>query len=134
MSRGKRWGTVLVAAALLPAAICSGQAFGSRVVTIGSHVSIRSSELRFSGRVTSPNHACAERRRVVLFKVVQGGPDEAMARTTTGSDGTWSLRLSGFAGVSLARFYARAARRSEGAAGTIYVCAAARSKAIGPAS
>jgi hypothetical protein len=132
MSRRRRSRSVLLALVLLLLAFGAGSASGSRVVRIGSKVSIRSAELRFSGRVTSPNDACAERRRVVLFKVVHGGPDEAMVRTRTDARGAWSVSVSGFAGVSLTSFYAKARRTSEGAAGTIYVCSAARSRAIRP--
>jgi hypothetical protein len=132
MSRRRRSRSVLVAPLLLLLAFGAGSASGSRVVRIGSEISIRTVDLRFSGRVTSPNDACAERRRVVLFKVVHGGPDEAMVRTRTDAQGAWSVRVSGFAGVSLTSFYAKARRSSEGTAGTIYVCSAARSKAIRP--
>jgi hypothetical protein len=132
MSRRRRSRSVLLALVLLLLAFGAGSAEGSRVVRIGSKISIGSAELRFSGRVTSPNGACAERRRVVLFKVVHGGPDEAMVRTMTDARGAWSVSVSGFAGVSLTSFYAKARRTSEGAAGTIYVCSAARSRAIRP--
>lgn len=132
MSRSRRSRSVLVATALFLLAFGAASASGTRVVRIGSEISIRSAELRFSGRVTSPNDACSERRRVVLLKVVHGGPDEAMIRTRTDAQGAWSTRVSGFTGVSLTSFYARAERTSEGAAGTIYVCSASRSRAIRP--
>lgn len=132
MSASRRSRAIFVALLVLLFAALVAPANGSRVVRIGSRVSIGSVELRFSGRVTSANDGCAERRPVVLFKVVHGGPDEAMERTTTDTQGEWSVRVSGFAGVSLASFYAKARRTSDGAAGTIYVCTAARSRSIRP--
>jgi hypothetical protein len=130
MSIGKRLGITCVALLALVAALGTGSALASRTVTIGSAISIGSAGLRFHGKVSSPNSACAEDRKVVLYKAVQGGPDEAFGHAKTDRNGRWSIQVSGFAGVSLTPFYAKAPRRSEGAAGTIYVCSAARSKTI----
>jgi hypothetical protein len=130
MSIGKRLGITCVALLALIAALGSGSALASRTVTIRSKVSIGSTGLRFRGRVSSSNPACAEDRKVVLYKAVGGGPDEAFGHTKTDRKGRWSIEVSGFAGVSLTPFYAKATRLSEGAAGTIYVCSAARSKTI----
>lgn len=131
MSLSKRLVPVLVALAVVIAGLAAASASASRSVAIGSRISIGSSELRFSGRVTSSNKACAEGRRVVLYKVVSGGPDQALGRATSNRKGRWSVTVSGFAGISLSRFYAKAKPRTEGAAGTIYTCRAARSKTIG---
>jgi len=119
---------VLAPLALLATA---GSAIASREIETPSKISIKTTELRFHGRVTSPTYpSCREDRRVVLYKAVHGGPDEPMGRVTTNRRGAWSVTVSGFAGISLTSFYAKARRSSQGAAGTIYVCDAARSKTI----
>lgn len=131
MSLSKRLVPFLIALAIVPAAVCAAAESNSRGVAINSRISIKSSEMRFSGRVTSSNRACAEQRKVVLYKVVSGGPDQALGRARTDANGRWGVTVSGFAGISLSRFYAKAKARSEGAAGTIYTCFAARSRTIG---
>ncbi len=98
----------------------------SHVVKIASHISIRSRELTFHGRVTSPNHACEYRRRVTLYRT----NGNVLGHTHTNSHGHWRITVSGSAGISLGHFYAKVARESQGAAGTIYVCKAARSRTI----
>jgi hypothetical protein len=55
---------------------------------------------------------------------------QVLASTTTNSSGGWSITVSGSAGITLGHFYATVKKRSEGAAGTIYVCKAARSRTI----
>jgi hypothetical protein len=106
-------------------------ATATRTVRIASKVSIANHHgLHFVGRVTSSNHACVEQRKVVLFRVIENGPDQALERGTTSAQGRWSLEVSGFAGISMSHFYAKAKRRSEGTAGTIYVCQADRSRTI----
>lgn len=99
---------------------------------IPSQVSIRSHhDGRFGGRVTAPNPACKDTRKVTVYRVIDGGPDQALGHDTTSANGQWSVEVSGFAGISLARFYAKVKRRSEGTAGTIYVCRGDRSRTIG---
>jgi hypothetical protein len=131
MSVSKRLVPVLVVLTIGPAALSAPPAAASRTVAIGSRITIKSTEMRFGGRVTSSNQACAEQRKVVLYKVVSGGPDQALGRARTDAGGRWSVTVSGFAGISLSRFYAKAKARTEGAAGTLYTCRAARSKTIG---
>jgi hypothetical protein len=48
----------------------------------------------------------------------------------TNNRGQWSIMPQGSAGISLARFYAKVKKRSDGTAGTIYVCQADRSPAV----
>ncbi len=124
--------TVLAAALWLAA----GPAAATRTIKVPSQVSIHSSSLRFSGTVSVPQayEPCREDRKVVLFKVVSGGPDQAVGRAVTNGQGAWTITPQGSAGISLARFYAKAKQRSDGTAGTIYVCRAARSKTIRPTS
>jgi hypothetical protein len=102
----------------------------ARTVVIGSSVSIKSNGLKFSGRVTSPNSACKDGRRVTLYRRLSGGGHQKLGGFTTGASGKWHVTVSGFAGVSLSRFYAKVKQRSEGAAGTTFVCRSARSPTI----
>ena len=132
MSAGtKARAAILAATAALLAPAAAAQA--TRTVEATSKITIAADELRFHGKVSSQTlPPCRESRRVVLFKVVHGGPDEAVGRTKTSRQGVWSITVPGFAGISLTDFYAKVKRSSEGAAGTIYVCDAARSRAIKP--
>ncbi|MGN6256865.1 MAG: hypothetical protein ACTHN3_03815 [Solirubrobacterales bacterium] len=127
MKRGALIAALLILAAL---AVAAG-AGATRTVRIPSKVSIANHHgLHFVGRVTSSNHACVEQRKVVLYRVIENGPDQALGHDVTGSDGSWSVEVSGFAGISLSHFYAKVKRRSEGTAGTIYVCQGDRSRTI----
>lgn len=121
---------------VLAAALWSlaGPAAATRTIKVPSQISIHSNSLHFSGKVSVPHayEPCREDRKVVLFKVVSGGPDQAVGRDTTDGHGAWTITPQGSAGISLAHFYAKAKKRSDGTAGTIYVCQAARSKTIKP--
>jgi hypothetical protein len=101
-------------------------AFATRTVTIASHISIKSQGLIFSGRVTAKNAACDSGRKVTLYRT----SSLKLGSATTSSSGHWKITASGSAGISLGHFYAKVTKRSEGTAGTIYVCKAARSKTI----
>ena len=113
------------------ALLVAGSASASRRIVTPSKISIKSSELRFAGHVTTSSYpSCEEDRKVVLYKAVGNGPAEPIARTRTDDSGAWSVKVSGFAGISLTPFFARVKPSSQGAAGTIYDCAGARSKTI----
>jgi hypothetical protein len=116
-------------AASLPAfALASGltTADATRTVTIASHITIKSKGLTFSGSVTSSNAACASGRKVLLYRK----QSLVLGSTTTNSSGRWKITVSGSAGITLGHFYAKAKKRSEGTAGTIYICNAARSRTV----
>lgn len=135
MSAGIKPRTALAAILATTTALLAlaAPAAATRTVEAASKITIGSEELRFHGRVSSPTlPPCRESRKVVLFKVVHGGPDEPVGHATTNRRGVWSVTVPGFAGISLTYFYAKVKRSSEGAAGTIYVCDAARSRAIRP--
>jgi hypothetical protein len=117
----------LCAAVLLVVAV---PASGTRTVRIPSRVTIASSGMVMHGHVESPKHPCVVDRKVKLKRVISGGKDQVMGTATTNVHGRWRLRLSGFAGISLARFYARVRRRAEGTAGTIFVCRPDRSREV----
>jgi hypothetical protein len=57
-------------------------------------------------------------------------PSLVLGSTTTRSSGSWKITVSGSAGITLGHFYAKVKARSEGTAGTIYVCKRATSKTI----
>jgi hypothetical protein len=127
----KRRGLIIALAAVTALALAAS-AGATRTVRIPSKVSIKNHHgLPFIGRVTSPNGACEEGRKVVLYRVIEGGPDQALGHDTTNATGNWSVEVSGYAGISMSHFYARVKRRSEGTAGTIYVCRGDRSRTIG---
>ena len=98
----------------------------TRTVRIASHISIKGKELTFSGRVTSRNAACERGRKVTLHRT----NGNVLGSTTTNSTGRWKITASGSAGISLGHFFATVKRRTEGTAGTIFVCKAARSATI----
>ena len=118
----------VIAPSALAAALACGltTAEATRTVTIASHITIKSSGLTFSGGVTSSNAACRSSRKVTVYRA----PSLVLGSTTTGPSGHWKITVSGSAGITLGHFYARAQKRSEGTAGTIYICKAARSKTV----
>jgi hypothetical protein len=122
--RSRGLAVALLAALALGAAVTGAQA--TRTVKIASHISIKSKELTFSGSVTSSNAACKFARKVTLYRT----PSLALGGVTTKASGRWKITVSGSAGITLGHFYAKVKSRSEGTAGTIYVCGAARSKTI----
>jgi hypothetical protein len=117
-----------VVASVSALALASGvtAALATRTVTIASHISIKSKGLTFSGRVTAKNAACDSGRKVTLYRT----SSLKLGSAPTSSSGHWKITASGSAGISLGHFYAKVSKRSEGTAGTIYVCKAARSKTI----
>jgi hypothetical protein len=117
-----------VAAAALALAV---GAQATQVVHIDSTVTIHSNGLHFSGKVKSPKSACRQGRKVRLF-IVRQGPDLHAGADTTNAQGNWSINPQGFAGISMSKFYARVKKRSEGTAGTIFVCKPDRSPTIHP--
>jgi hypothetical protein len=98
----------------------------TRTVYVSSKISIKSKGLAFSGRVSSKNAGCQIGRRVTLYRK----PSRKLGSVDTTFSGSWKIVVQGSAGISLAHFYAKVSRRSDGAAGTIHVCKAATSKTI----
>ena len=117
----------LAAAALV---VAVGAASATRTVDVPSKVTIESHGLRFSGEVKTAAvyEPCEQQRKVTLFKVISGGPDQAVGHDTTDNHGRWSVTPQGSAGITLARFYAKVKKLSQGTAGTIYVCLAGKSR------
>jgi hypothetical protein len=118
--------TLSVAAVTMASVLAVTAAEATRTVTIASHISIKSNMLTFSGRVTSPNAACEAGRKVTLYRT----NGNVLGSTTTNTSGHWKITAQGSAGITLGHFFAKVKQRSEGTAGTIYVCKAAKSKTI----
>jgi hypothetical protein len=127
-----RIATVAALLAVAALATLTTQVWGTHVVKINSKVSIAEHNLTFHGKVRSPNPGCLDSRKVKLKRVIGAGHDQTMGSATTDTHGRWSVHLSGFAGITLNHFYAHLKRRSEGAAGTIFVCRGDRSRTIRP--
>ncbi|HWF50348.1 MAG TPA: hypothetical protein VG294_06845 [Solirubrobacteraceae bacterium] len=119
--------TAVAIGALILAAVAGTTALATRTVRIPSHVTIKSTDLIFTGRVTAANAACERARRVKLYRRTGS---LLLGAATTNASGHWKITVAGFAGVSLGHFFARVRQRSEGTAGTIYVCKAAISPTI----
>ena len=121
---------MLAATAAATAALALGAVLttvqATRTVTISSHITIKGRGLTFSGGVSSTKAACIRARKVTLYRTAS----LALGTTRTNSSGHWRITVSGSAGVTLGHFYARVKKRSEGTAGTIYVCKAASSKTV----
>ena len=98
----------------------------TRIVRIASHISIKSNGLTFSGKVTSVNPGCLPGRKVTLYRT----NGNVLGSTHTNLHGHWKITAQGSAGITLGHFFAKVKRRSEGTAGTIFVCKAATSRTI----
>jgi hypothetical protein len=135
MIRVSRNALTVVALAAAALGVLAATATATRTINVPSKVSIKSSSLKFSGKVTAGKfEPCQQQRKVVLYKVVSGGADQAVGETSTNLKGKWTITPQGSAGISLASFYAKVRKVSEGTAGTIYVCQAGKSKTIKPTS
>lgn len=119
-----RLAAATVAAMGVALVVCVGSAYATRIVTVPSHISIKSDHnTTFTGRVTSSDPGCKDARRVTLYTTSK----LKLGTAKTTKDGYWTIKASGFAGISLHHFFAKVAKFSNGAAGTIYVCNGATS-------
>jgi hypothetical protein len=135
MTRHTRGACAVIGLAAVALMVASGSAGATRAIAVPSKVSIKSSSLHFTGQVsTGAYEPCEQQRKVVLFKAISGGPDQAVGRAMTSNHGAWSITPQGSAGISLASFYATVKKSSQGTAGTIYVCNAGRSRVVKPTS
>jgi hypothetical protein len=126
--RSRTLAIVVMAASVSVLVLASGltAAQATRTVRIASHITIKSKSLTFSGNVTSSKAPCKMARKVTLYR----SPSLLLGSATTSASGHWKITVSGSAGITLGHFYAKVANRSEGTAGTIYLCKGARSKTI----
>ena len=117
---------VLAAALTLALALVAVPALATHTVKINSRVTISSRPPAFHGHVKSPNHACEIQRKVKLFRQ-RNGPDKLLGKDKTNHHGRWKIVVDP---LKSGAYYAKVVRRSEGAAGTIFVCRGDRSKTI----
>lgn len=122
--RGRPAVLIWLAAGALTLPVAAADA--TRVVHVPSHISIASHELTFTGKVTAGRAPCVSGRRVTLVRT----NGNILGHATTNAAGRWTITAEGSAGISLGHFFARVARRSDGTAGTIFVCGAAVSRTI----
>jgi hypothetical protein len=104
-------------------------AAGTQVVRIPSSVTLKitpqQAAATFKGKIKSPNQACRTNRTVRLM-LRQPGKDQKVSSTPTFGE-RWRLGLDN---PPAGEYYARVKKRSEGTAGTIYVCKADSSAAV----
>ena len=105
---------ILAAAGALAMLIASG-AIAGNVKTFNSSVTL-SQNNPFHGKVVSQKHACSVDRLVKVFNK-KPGKDGLFGKTHSKGDGSWSIPAT-----PTGKFYAKMPRRSEGAAGTTFVC------------
>ena len=108
----------------LAAALTLTVVLGSSVIAdatktkkISSHVKITKTTPKFKGKVSSPNRACIQNRVVKLYAVEPG--NQVVGSDHTNDKGRWSIP---FQGDGIVHYYAKVLKRSEGTAGTIYIC------------
>ena len=126
-NRAIKVATIATSASALGLACGLSVADATKTVKIASHITIKDKGLKFSGKVSAKNSACDGGRKVTLYR--KSGPLK-LGTTTTSTSGAWKIQPSGFAGITLGHFYAKVSKRTEGTAGTIYVCKGATSKTI----
>jgi hypothetical protein len=119
------WIAVLATGA---SALTFGTAAATNTVRIASRITIESHGLNFHGKVKSENAGCKAGRHVSLYRVFSDGSRQRVGLFVTGANGKWHVNVSGSAGISFSRFYAKVRQRKEGTAGTIFVCKSADSE------
>jgi hypothetical protein len=96
-------------------------ALAGNVKTIDSSVTLAQSN-PFHGHVVSQKHACSVHRVVKVFNK-KPGKDGLFGTTKSTRTGSWSIPA-----MPNGKFYAKMPRRSEGTAGTTFVCTGDRSQ------
>jgi hypothetical protein len=125
MGHRTAWVAGLVTAAM---AFTFATADATNTVRIASHITIESHGLNFHGKVKSDNAGCKDGRHVSLYRIFSDGSRQRVGLFVTGANGKWHVTVSGSAGISMSRFYAKVRQRREGTAGTIFVCKSADSE------
>jgi hypothetical protein len=116
----------LACLALGATALIAVPALATQTVKIDSKVTISSKAPAFHGKVKSSNQACEIHRTVKLYKQ-RNGADKLLGKDKTNHDGKWEIELEP---LKSGAYYAKVKRRSEGTAGTIFVCRRDKSKTI----
>ena len=115
-----RIAVALFGAALSAAALASGAVAAERV-EVASRVTLAQAD-PFHGKVLSRKAACERARTVEVYRV-DPGPDGLYDRTTSNTQGAWSIP----AGTPNGKFYAVARQRTIDAPGRTIVCKRATS-------
>jgi hypothetical protein len=116
----------LAGALLVALAVVAVPALATQTVKIDSKVTISTQAPAFHGKVKSDNHACETQRKVKLFRQ-KSGPDKLLGKDKTNHLGRWKIVVDP---LKSGAYYAKVVRRSEGTAGTIFVCRGDRSKTV----
>lgn len=109
--------TAVLALALSGLAISAAPA--RNTVEIDSEIIMRPNFPAFHGKVKSSNDACVENRLVKLFKKKRSGGRRLLGETHTNSAGKWAVIVDP---LSSGVYRAVVKQRSEGTAGTTFVC------------
>lgn len=119
--------TLVVTALALIAVPAVAFAGAGQTVELNSQVKIRDNFPAFHGKVKAQNPACAEQRRVKLFKQRRNGGRKLLGFDQTDDDGRWFVEVDP---LRSGAYFAVAKRREEGTAGTIFVCLRAKSRTL----
>jgi len=119
--------TLATATATATALLVASGALAGNVERFDSSVTL-SQNNPFHGQVVSRKHPCVERRIVKVFNK-KPGKDGLFDKTKSKRDGSWSIPA-----MPDGKFYAKMPRRSEGAAGTTFICSGDKSpvRSFGP--
>jgi hypothetical protein len=113
--------------ALAVSGLVASAGAATNTVEIKSRIIMRESFPAFHGKVRSPNEACAQNRVVKLFKKKRNGGRRLLGKTHTNGKGKWKVVVDP---LSSGVYRAVVKRRSEGTAGTIFVCLRDSSKRV----
>jgi hypothetical protein len=125
MGRGASVGT-LIAAAIAVVAVAVAPAGASNVVKYTSSVTLGATLT--GGKVSSPKSACIKGRKVVVKYTDARGKAYVFGTDKTDNSGRYQVTPGATPGKLPFKFKAVVKRRSEGTAGTTYVCKDASSK------
>ena len=97
----------------------------ANTVEIDSRIIMRQTFPAFHGKVKSHNEACVDNRLVKLFKKKRSGGRKLLGKTHTDEEGKWEVIVDP---LSSGVYRAIVKQRSEGTAGTTFVCLRDKSK------
>ncbi len=104
--------TLITAVAIATSALTLATADATETVRIASRITIESHGLNFHGKVKSENAGCKDGRHVSLYRVLSDGSRQRVGVFITGPNGKWHITVSGSAGISFSRFYAKVRQRT----------------------
>ena len=107
------------ALALVFSGLAISAAPATNTVEIDSEIVMRTTFPAFHGKVKSSNDACIQNRLVKLFKKRRSGGRRLLGETHTDLAGKWAVIVDP---LSSGVYRAVVKQRSEGTAGTVFVC------------